>query len=144
MRARNRRTSGIRATCGVLQEATRVKLNLRPGPEMEKVVAEVDSYKPFLELMRELIEVNEKICQLRRVRQVDDEEQLEALKKNCGGVCQEAEQEIGRMVNRIFRWRGLVPGLRFCNSLQTHSLRPMEDWWENRRITGPAPLFPLV
>jgi hypothetical protein len=43
------------------------------------------------------------------------------------------------MVNRIFRWRGLVPGLRFCNSLQTHSLRPMEDWWENRRITGPAP-----
>lgn len=56
-------------------------LNLRPGPEMEKVVGEVDSYKQFLELMRELIEVNEKICQLRPVRQVEDEEELEAMKK---------------------------------------------------------------
>ena len=56
-------------------------LNLRPGPEMEKVVAEVDNYKQFLELTRELIEVNEKLCQLRPVRQVEDEEELEGLKK---------------------------------------------------------------
>ena len=56
-------------------------LNLRPGQEMEKVVAEVDNYKAFLELTREIVEVNEKICQLRLVRQIEDEEQLEALKK---------------------------------------------------------------
>jgi hypothetical protein len=41
----------------------------------------VDKYKQFLELTQELIEVNEKICQLRPVRQVEDEEELEALKK---------------------------------------------------------------
>jgi hypothetical protein len=56
-------------------------LNLRPGPKMEKVVGEVDNYREFLELTRELVEVNEKICQLRPVRQVDDEEELEAMKK---------------------------------------------------------------
>jgi len=56
-------------------------LNLRPGPEMEKVVGEVDNYKLFLELTRELIEVNEKICQLRPVRQLTSEEELEVLKK---------------------------------------------------------------
>lgn len=56
-------------------------LNLRPGPEMEKVVAEVDNYKQFLELTRELVEVNEKICRLRPVRQVEEEEELEMLKK---------------------------------------------------------------
>lgn len=56
-------------------------LNLRPGPEMEKVVGEVDNYKQFLELTRELIEVNEKICQLRPVRQLASEEELEVLKK---------------------------------------------------------------
>ena len=56
-------------------------LNLRPGPEMEKVVGEVDNYKQFLELTRELIEVNEKICQLRPVRHLASEEELEALKK---------------------------------------------------------------
>jgi hypothetical protein len=55
--------------------------NLRPGPEMEKVLAEVDRYKEFLELTRELIEVNEKICQLRPAREIEDEEELEALKK---------------------------------------------------------------
>jgi hypothetical protein len=56
-------------------------LNLRPGPEMEKVVTEVDNYRQFLELTGELIDVNEKICKLRPVRQVENEEELEALKK---------------------------------------------------------------
>jgi hypothetical protein len=35
----------------------------------------------FLELTRELVEVNEKICDLRPVREVEDEAELEALKK---------------------------------------------------------------
>ena len=54
---------------------------LRIGPELEKFTREVDNYRLFLELTRELVEVNEKICELRPVRQVEDEEELEAMKK---------------------------------------------------------------
>jgi hypothetical protein len=51
------------------------------GPELEKFTQEVDNYRVFLELTRELVEVNEKICELRPVRRVEDEAELEALKK---------------------------------------------------------------
>ena len=54
---------------------------LRVGPELEKFTQEVDNYRVFLELTRELVEVNEKICDLRPVREVEDEAELEALKK---------------------------------------------------------------
>lgn len=39
----------------------------------------------FLELTRELVGVNEKICELRPVRKVEDEVEMEALKTNCSG-----------------------------------------------------------
>jgi hypothetical protein len=55
--------------------------SLKPGPEMEKYVKEVDEYRMFVELTRELVEVNEKICNLRPAREIDDERELEALKK---------------------------------------------------------------
>jgi len=58
---------------------------LRVGPELEKFTQEVDNYRVFLELTRELVEVNEKICELRPVREMEDEAELEALKKNCSG-----------------------------------------------------------
>jgi hypothetical protein len=58
---------------------------LRVGPELEKFTQEVDNYRVFLELTRELVEVNEKICELRPLREVEDEGELEALKKNCSG-----------------------------------------------------------
>jgi len=54
---------------------------LRVGPELEKFTQEVDNYRVFLELTRELVEVNEKICELRPVREMEDEAELEALKK---------------------------------------------------------------
>lgn len=54
---------------------------LRIGPELEKFTREVDNYRVFLELTRELVEVNEKICELRPVSEVEDEAELEALKK---------------------------------------------------------------
>jgi len=54
---------------------------LRVGPELEKFTREVDNYRLFLELTKELVEVNEKICELRPVREVEDEVELEALKK---------------------------------------------------------------
>jgi hypothetical protein len=55
--------------------------NLRLGPELEKVQQEIDNYRRFVEQTKELVEVSEKICQLRPVRQIEDEQELEALKK---------------------------------------------------------------
>jgi hypothetical protein len=55
--------------------------NLRLGPELEKAQREVENHQVFLRLCRELVEVNEKICRLRPVPQVGDEQELEALKK---------------------------------------------------------------
>jgi hypothetical protein len=60
--------------------------NLPLGPELEKVEKEVERYHAFLRLSQELIEVNGRICQLRPVRKLEDENELEQLKKNCGGI----------------------------------------------------------
>ena len=54
---------------------------LRVGPELEKAVREAENYRRFVRLCRELVEVNERICELRPVRKVEDPEELEALKK---------------------------------------------------------------
>jgi len=55
--------------------------NLRLGAELEKVRKEVDNHHIFLRLCQQLVEVNEKICRLRPVKQIEDEKELEALKK---------------------------------------------------------------
>lgn len=55
--------------------------NVRLGPELEKVQQEVENYRRFALLTKELVEVNEKICQKRPVREMEDQKELEALKK---------------------------------------------------------------
>jgi len=55
--------------------------NLSLGPELEKVEKEVERYRSFVRLCRELVEVNDQICRLRPVRTIDDENELEQLKK---------------------------------------------------------------
>lgn len=55
--------------------------NVRLGPELEKVQQEVENHRRFVLLTKELVEVNEKICQKRPVREVENEKELEALKK---------------------------------------------------------------
>ena len=55
--------------------------NLRLGPELEKVGREVDTYRTFVRLCGELVEVNEQLCQLRPVREVPDARELTQLKK---------------------------------------------------------------
>jgi hypothetical protein len=55
--------------------------NLPLGPALEKVEQEVERYRVFVQLCQELVEVNDQICQLRPVRVVEDENQLEELKK---------------------------------------------------------------
>ena len=55
--------------------------NLPLGPELEKVEKEVARYREFDRLCQELIAVNESICQLRPVPRIEDENELEQLKK---------------------------------------------------------------
>ncbi len=55
--------------------------NLRLGPELEKVHQEVENYRRFVGLCKQLVEVNERICQMRPVRQVEDEQEMERLEK---------------------------------------------------------------
>jgi hypothetical protein len=55
--------------------------NLPLGPELEKVQKEVDQYHAFVRLSQELVEVNDQICQLRPARSIENENELEELKK---------------------------------------------------------------
>ncbi len=55
--------------------------NLPVGPELEKVEQEVTRYRTFLRLSQELVEVNDQICQLRPIPNIEDESELEQLKK---------------------------------------------------------------
>jgi Family of unknown function (DUF6788) len=55
--------------------------NLPLGPELEKMEKEVEQYHTFVRLSQELVEINDRICQLRPVRSVQSEDQLEELKK---------------------------------------------------------------
>lgn len=55
--------------------------NLPLGPRLEKARKEVAAYQSFLELTRELVEVNQRICRLRETEEIEDERELEELKK---------------------------------------------------------------
>jgi hypothetical protein len=55
--------------------------SLQLGPELEKARKELANYDQFLRLSNELIAVNEQICRVRPVEQIQDEVELEALKK---------------------------------------------------------------
>lgn len=54
---------------------------LRLGPELEKVAKEVEDYRRFTAWCRERIEVNERICQRRPVREVRGAKESGQLKK---------------------------------------------------------------
>lgn len=55
--------------------------NLHLGPELDKVQKETEVYKRFNCLCKELVDVNEKICRLRPTPTVEDEKELDTLKK---------------------------------------------------------------
>ncbi len=54
---------------------------LRIGPELEKAMKEADNYQNFTKICRELVQINERICERRPARQIKDPEEFEALKK---------------------------------------------------------------
>jgi hypothetical protein len=55
--------------------------SLKLGPEMEKYLEEIANHKRFLKLCGDLVEVNERICDMRPVQEVNDDKELSALKK---------------------------------------------------------------
>ena len=55
--------------------------NLPLGPELEKVEKEVARYREFDRVCQELVEINDQICHLRPVPVIEDENELEQLKK---------------------------------------------------------------
>ena len=63
------------------QSGRRRAQNLRLGPEVTKVEREIANYRRFKELCGELVEINEQICKLRPVEEIDDEKGLNLLKK---------------------------------------------------------------
>ena len=57
--------------------ARRVKL----GPELQKYLDEIENHRKFVKLCEEIVLVNERICDLRPVTEVKDEQELTELKK---------------------------------------------------------------
>jgi len=55
--------------------------NLKLGPELRKYMEEIDNYRRFLSLGKELVELNEKVCDLRPVVQIEGKGEQEELKK---------------------------------------------------------------
>ncbi|MBI4745668.1 MAG: hypothetical protein HY786_03770 [Deltaproteobacteria bacterium] len=55
--------------------------NLKIGPELEKYMKEIANHQEFIKLCREVVEINEQICELRPVPDISDMKELEELKK---------------------------------------------------------------
>lgn len=55
--------------------------NIPLGPELEKAEREVERYREFDRLCQSLVEVNDQICHLRPVPVIEDQNELEQLKK---------------------------------------------------------------
>lgn len=55
--------------------------NVKLGPEMQKYLEEIANHKRYVKLSEEIVVVNERICDLRPVPAVKDDEELAELKK---------------------------------------------------------------
>lgn len=60
--------------------------SLRLGPELQKYLEETARYREFLRLCGELVQLNEKISDLRPVVEIEDKNEREALKKKLQGI----------------------------------------------------------
>ena len=55
--------------------------SVKLGPEMQKYLDEIASHRRFVELCEEIVVINERICDLRPIPEVKDEQELSELKK---------------------------------------------------------------
>ena len=60
--------------------------SVRLGPELQKYMQETTKYREFLKLCEELVQLNEKISDLRPVVEIEDKNEREALKKKLIGI----------------------------------------------------------
>jgi hypothetical protein len=60
--------------------------SVRLGPELQKYMQETTRYREFLRLCEELVQLNEKISDLRAVVEIEDKSEREALKKKLQGI----------------------------------------------------------
>ena len=80
--------------------------NLKLGPELEKYIEEIDNHKKFTALSEEIVVISERISDLRPVAEVNDEQELVALKKKIAeSIHQEVQNEIERILGRYFTER---------------------------------------
>jgi hypothetical protein len=109
--------------------------NLPIGPELEKAEREVAGYRTFLRLSQKLAEVNDRICQLRPARTIEDENELEQLKKNCGGPSPRSERR-----NRPPHWTRAAgspaagtpgPGSQRNGDPRGHCIRWAASYWKS-------------
>jgi hypothetical protein len=55
--------------------------SLKLGPELQKYLEETDSYRVFTKLSKEILQVNEDLCDMRTVQEIQDDDEAEELKK---------------------------------------------------------------
>ena len=55
--------------------------SIKFGPELAKVKQETENYRNFLRLCQEVVQLNERICDLRPVPEIEDPRELGELKK---------------------------------------------------------------
>jgi hypothetical protein len=55
--------------------------NVKLGPELEKYMEEIANYRTFLGICDEIVKVNEKICDLRPIAEIKDQNEAQELKK---------------------------------------------------------------
>jgi len=55
--------------------------SVKLGPELQKYLEEIANHHRFVNLCAELVETNERICDLRPVPEIKDDQELAALKK---------------------------------------------------------------
>ncbi len=64
----------------IVNGKTKIK-NYKLGPELDKLLKEIENYQTFKQLSQDLISISNKICDLRPVSEIKDNEKLEKLKK---------------------------------------------------------------
>ena len=55
--------------------------NLKLGPELKKYMEEIANYRSFLKICDEIVQLNERICDLRAIPVVEEKNEEEDLKK---------------------------------------------------------------
>ena len=55
--------------------------SVKLGPELQKYLDEIENHRKFVKLCEEIVLVNERICDLRPVTEVKDEQELTEVKK---------------------------------------------------------------